>query len=209
MEEFFEKNKRGIIGTTLFHGVVVLIILFLGFSIPVPIPGEEAIIINFGTDEDGFGFAQATRQQAVPPPPTARPVTVTEIKEEILTQDIEEAPSLPTAPQREQPRQAEPPRPVAEPTPVPVVAEVVAAEVVETVPERRPNPNALFPGRTTSGDPGTTEGVTAGPGNQGRVTGSTDSPHRTGGIPVVRTGSHTPWTEGIQCHFHSRTTNIR
>jgi len=54
-------------------------------------------------------------------------------------------------------------------------------EVVEEVPERRPNPNALFPGRTASGEPGSTEGETTGPGNQGRETGSTASPARTGG----------------------------
>jgi colicin import membrane protein len=36
MQEFFRKNKRGIIGTTIFHVIVTLIILFLGFSTPLP-----------------------------------------------------------------------------------------------------------------------------------------------------------------------------
>jgi colicin import membrane protein len=179
MQEFFEKNKRGIIGTTIFHLVVVLIILFLGFKTPFPPPGEEGIIINFGTDEDGFGITQAA-QQATPPPPAARPAPRTETEERILTQDIEEAPSLPT-PQRQEQRQPERPQPVAEPTPEPIVAETVPEAKPEPVPERRPNPNALFPGRTTTGDPGSNEGETTGPGNQGRVTGSTESPHRMGG----------------------------
>ncbi|MGF1584347.1 MAG: hypothetical protein ACFCUM_03425 [Bacteroidales bacterium] len=180
MQEFFEKNKRGIIGTTIFHLVVVLIILFLGFNTPFPPPGEEGIIISFGTDEDGFGITQAARQQATTPPPSSPPAAETETEERILTQDIEEAPSLPT-PERQEERQPDPPQPVPDPTPAPVVEETVVEEKAEVVPERTPNPNALFPGRTASGDPGSNEGETTGPGNQGRVTGSADSPHRMGG----------------------------
>lgn len=180
MQEFFQENKKGIIGTTIFHAVVALIILFLGFSTPVPPPGEEALIINFGTDDDGFGITQAARQQATPPPPSPRPVETTETEEQVITQDFEEAPALPS-PQEEEPPQPEPEPPVAEPEPTPVEPEIIEEEVVEEVPERRPNPNAMFPGRTTSGEPGSTEGETTGPGNQGRETGSTASPSRTGG----------------------------
>jgi TonB family protein len=178
MREYFERNKRGIIGTIIFHLVVVLIILFLGFSTQLPLPGEEGIIITFGTDEAGFGFTQPQRQNAAPPPPAPRPVTVPETEEQIMTQDIDEAPALPT-PQREEPKKPEPPRPVAEPQPAPVPEP--APEEVAEVPERRPNPNALFPGRTATGEAGSTQGETTGPGNQGRETGSPDSPHRTGG----------------------------
>jgi colicin import membrane protein len=179
MREFMEKNKKGIIGTTVFHVVVALIVIFLGFSTPLPLPGEEGIIINFGTDDEGFGFTQPSRQQASTPPPTPRPVTQPEAEAPVLTQDIEEAPSLPQPP-REQARQPEPVTPVVQPRPEPV-EDPVPEEVAEVVPERRPNPNALFPGRTATGDSGTSEGETTGPGNQGRVTGSPESPHRTGG----------------------------
>ncbi len=180
MWEFIENNNnRGIIGTTIFHVVVLLIIFFLGFSTPLPLPGEEGIIINFGTDEDGLGFTQPSRQQATPPPPRPRPVTETETDVAVITQDIEEAPSIPQ-PRVEQVRQPEPVAPVEEPRPEPV-EEPVPQEVAEAVPERRPNPSALFPGRTADGNTGTSEGETTGPGNQGRETGLPDSPHRTGG----------------------------
>jgi colicin import membrane protein len=177
MWEYMEKNRRGIIGTTIFHVVVALIIIFLGFSTPLPLPGEEGIIINFGTDEEGLGFTQPARQQASPPPPP--PPVQTQTETPVITQDYEEAPSLPQ-PRREEVRQPEPPTPVQETRPEPV-QEPPAEEVAEVAPERRPNPNALFPGRASTGDTGTSEGETAGPGNQGRETGAADSPHREGG----------------------------
>lgn len=179
MREFMEKNKKGIIGTTIFHVVVALIVIFLGFSTPLPLPGEEGIIITFGTDDDGLGFTQPSRQQVTPPAPRPRPETQTDTDVPIVTQDFEEAPSLPQ-PQTEPVRQPEPVTPVETPRTEPV-EEPVQQEVAEAVPERRPNPNALFQGRTASGDTGTSEGETTGPGNQGRETGSPESTHRTGG----------------------------
>jgi colicin import membrane protein len=179
MREFMEKNKKGIIGTTIFHVVVALIVIFLGFSTPLPLPGEEGIIITFGTDDEGFGFTQPSRQQVTPPAPRPRPVPQTETDVPLVTQDIEEAPSLPQ-PRTEPARQPEPVTPVQVPRTEPVEAPV-QQEVAEAVPERRPNPNALFQGRTASGDTGTSEGVTTGPGNQGRETGAPESTHRTGG----------------------------
>ncbi len=176
MLEFMEKNKKGIIGTTIFHVVVALIIIFLGFKTPLPLPGEEGIIINFGTDDEGFGFSQPARQQAAPPPP--RPVTQPETDDPVITQDFEEAPSLPQ-PQREEIRQPEPVTPVEE-RPREPVESPVQEEVAEQVPDRRPNPNALFQGRTGTGETGTSQGQTTGTGTQGRETGA-PSPHMIGG----------------------------
>ncbi len=179
MLELFEKNKKGIIGTTVFHVVVTLIILFLGFSTPLPLPGEEGIIINFGTDDEGFGVAQPERERAVPPSSARPPVTQPEAEEEIITQDFEESPAIPV-PQPEEQRQPEPVTQPSDPEPSPAERET-PEEIAEEVPERVPNPNALFPGRTATGDTGTSEGVTEGQGNQGRETGDPASTHREGG----------------------------
>ena len=179
MLEQFEKHNKGIIGTTVFHVVIILIILFLGFRTPLPLPGEEGILITFGTDDDGLGFTQPARQQASPPASTPPPSQPTQAEEQIITQDIEEAPSLPQ-PRREETVRPEPVRPAEQPSPQPPEP-VATEEKVEEVPERRPNPNALFPGRTASGETGTSAGETTGQGNHGRETGSADSPHRTGG----------------------------
>ena len=176
MLEFMEKNKKGIIGTTIFHVVVALIIIFLGFKTPLPLPGEEGIIINFGTDDEGLGLTQPARQQASPPPP--RPAPQAEAEDPVITQDFEEAPSIPQ-PQREERSQPEPATPVEE-SPQEPVETPVQEEVAEEVPERRPNPNALFPGRTGTGETGTSQGQTTGTGTQGRETGE-PSPHMIGG----------------------------
>jgi colicin import membrane protein len=179
MQEFFEDNINGIIGTTLFHVAVALIIIFLGFSTPLPLPGEEGIIINFGTDDDGIGFTQPQRQQPSPQASSTPPASEPDVDEDILTQDIEDAPALPS-PQTEEVVTPEPVQPVEDPGTEPV-RETVSEETAEEITERTPNPNALFPGRAANRDTEASEGETTGPGNQGRESGSTDSPHRTGG----------------------------
>ena len=48
-------SKNGIIGTTIFHALVAILLIFFGFSYPDPPPEEEGILVNFGTDFTGFG----------------------------------------------------------------------------------------------------------------------------------------------------------
>ena len=48
---FFEKHREGIIGTIVFHIVVLLMLIFMGFFTPLPLPGEEGILVNFGDSE--------------------------------------------------------------------------------------------------------------------------------------------------------------
>ena len=81
------KSKRGIIGTSVFHGILLGIIIFFGFMVPDPPPGEEGMLINFGTDETGFGMeepmASEIPEQSSPPPQEA--ATPVESTEEILS----------------------------------------------------------------------------------------------------------------------------
>lgn len=69
---YFQKHKKGIIGTAVFHIIVLLLLIFLGFFTPLPLPGEEGILVNFGTSEQGFGDVEPSpqRRQPDPPPPT-------------------------------------------------------------------------------------------------------------------------------------------
>ena len=49
------RKGTGLVGTVVFHlGLLVFIIIF-GFATPLPLPGEEGILINFGTDDQGAG----------------------------------------------------------------------------------------------------------------------------------------------------------
>ncbi|WP_320112837.1 hypothetical protein [Draconibacterium orientale] len=72
-EEYSEK-KKGLVGTIIFHVIVLILLLVLGFFTPLPLPGEEGILVNFGNSENGLGDrkpspARRQQQTTTPPPP--------------------------------------------------------------------------------------------------------------------------------------------
>jgi hypothetical protein len=115
--EYIKEHKRGIIGTAIFHIIVLLILLFLGFFTPLPLPGEEGILVNFGTSDNGFGDIEPSpakseaapaqpveqeKQEEVPPPPAAveqpKPQPKpTPAKEVAITQDYEKTAAIDAA----------------------------------------------------------------------------------------------------------------
>lgn len=118
---FFEKHREGIIGTIVFHIVVLLMLIFMGFFTPLPLPGEEGILVNFGDSEQGLGdiepAPQRTRPEPPPPaqsertvPPTPPPQPVTPppaapqqpAKEEAMTQDYEQTAAIDAAEKKRQ-----------------------------------------------------------------------------------------------------------
>jgi len=48
-------NRRGLIGTIIYHALLLLLLVFAGLTFPYPPPDEEGILVNFGTDQTGFG----------------------------------------------------------------------------------------------------------------------------------------------------------
>ena len=48
-------SRRGLTGTIIYHALLVLLLVFAGLTFPEPPPEEEGILVNFGTDETGFG----------------------------------------------------------------------------------------------------------------------------------------------------------
>lgn len=115
MEEYFRKHKRGIIGTLLYHVLILLMLIFLGFFTPLPLPGEEGILVNFGDSDVGSGVRepspvrntpqpqqtvqQEEKEEVPPPPPPAQPRTSQpKAAEEVaMTQDYEETVALKAA----------------------------------------------------------------------------------------------------------------
>jgi len=101
------KNIKGLIGTILFHGLLLVILLLLSFHAPFPPPPEQGIEINFGTNEIGSGYVEPVVQEYTPPiqkevkqeevqPVIPEPVIDIPDKaekeaEDLLTQKIEEA----------------------------------------------------------------------------------------------------------------------
>jgi len=174
------KSRKGIVGTVVFHAGLLAFALLFGFATPLPLPEEEGILINFGTDEFGAGDEEPMYseipEESTPPPQEA--VMPTESTEEIISQDFEEAPVVREKPQEkpqvEKKEEVITPRenvkPVEEPQPPP--------------PEEAPpkvNERALYRGRKNTDATGS-EGITEGQGNQGSITGTPDSDNYADGL---------------------------
>ena len=110
------KHKRGIIGTVIFHTIVLLLLFLIHFRIPFPPPAEEGILVNFGTSENGLGQEEpapanveaseqepSVRQEKVAPPPTpaAKPEKA-QPKEQAMTQDYEKTAAIDAAEKKKQ-----------------------------------------------------------------------------------------------------------
>ena len=96
-------NIKAILGTIIFHGIILLILLFMGFSTPLPLPQEQGILVAFGNSDLGLGNTQASLIKEITKPKqntkAKEPkelVQSTNQTEKILTQDNEDAPSINT-----------------------------------------------------------------------------------------------------------------
>lgn len=194
-------RRRGIIGTTIVHLLLIVALLFIALRTPLPLPGEEGVEVNLGYDDVGMGDVQTESppQQAEVPPPAPQP-EITEPEpvveeDKILTQDIEETPVI----EEEKTEEIkEEPEPIPEPEkkieenvtkPEEIIEEVIDKPVdssliytetltEETVQEPAPEPvvneKALFTGSSQNQN-GTNQGISEGAGDQGKPHGFEDS----------------------------------
>ena len=82
--------------TVILHLIILLLLFYVGLSYLDP-PLEQGIAVNFGTTDTGKGRIQTTEAiksapKETTPPPVTQPKT--EIKEDVVTQDSEEAPVI-------------------------------------------------------------------------------------------------------------------
>ena len=96
-------QKTGVIATVLFHTVVLLLLLYLGFVAPYPPPQEEGFLVDFGNSDTGLGIeepsatnapeAVAAAKKIVHTKPVNRPQNTPKVEdkgdEDLLTQDYE------------------------------------------------------------------------------------------------------------------------
>ncbi len=98
-------HMRGIIATVLFHAGVIGLLLLMGLHTPLPLPEEQALLINFGTDEGGTGLVEPAPAPTTPPPPPPQKKTPVEEaqqpSEKIETQDFEEAAAVESGKKKE------------------------------------------------------------------------------------------------------------
>ena len=160
MEE--QKNRiKGIVGTLIFHLAIIFILFLLALRTPLPLPGEEVVEVSLGYAETGSGLVQPIELAPVQKAEHTKPNTQTN---DILTQEVEEAPAI---------------------------EDVKPKEVKKTVEEEKPvkedpvvNPRALYtPHQTDSKETGG-QGDDNNPADQGKTTGSNQStkPDGIGGL---------------------------
>ncbi len=159
------KYRNGLIGTCLFHGVVLFLLLYMAFRTPLPLPAEQGILVDFGTGNTGKGdFEPRMSDPASVQSQPAESKPQTQPDDQMLTQDAEETVALPSKP-KEKP--IEKPKEKPKENSQPAVAE-------QPQPERTVNKRALYPGRGDDASTATSQGEAGGQGNQGVTTGAPD-----------------------------------
>ena len=180
--ENINRNKARI-GTIVFHALLLLWFAFYGLTYQDP-PPEEGIAINFGYQDDGAG--NTSQADPTTPPAPAEPVEAPHAQEEVVTQDIDEAPviSEPTEETTTQTQTApvqEQTTPDPEPDPQPTEEELERQRKQDRL-------NRMF--NTQNQGNGQGEGETQGGGDQGDPNGDILSPNRTGNGGIGNNGQY-------------------
>ena len=94
-----KNNRKGLIASVLIHLLLLLVFAFYGLNYMVPPPEEEGITINFGTVDEGMmnpntTTTQTKSQEVISEQATEQPNPEEVVEEDLITQDIEEAPSI-------------------------------------------------------------------------------------------------------------------
>ncbi len=168
-----KKNKlKGIIGTILFHIGLFVLLIFLALRTPLPLPGEEGVIVNLGFDETGMDIDQQELPATAEAVPQNTPSQQEPEEEEYLVQDVEEAPAIKEKKVDVKKKEPEKVIPKKEPEPEPV------KEIVEPQPDQKPqvNPKAIYKGKSTTTAQGGQEGQSGQPGDQGQPGGTPGAP---------------------------------
>lgn len=180
-------NIKGVIGTILFHALLLFILYVFGFTTPLPLPPEEGILVNFGDDISGYGDVEPEQSDILNE-------EINEIEPDkdyspdnsYITQNNEEAPEVSPAKKEinnEQKKEIEKQR-------LEELERIRKKELEEKQRREREEKekkqkeinnmvaNAFSKGKNTDVEPGS-EGITKGDGNQGNKNGSVYSDNYT------------------------------
>ena len=166
MEFIQNKNSRkGLIGTVLFHVLLLLLFLFVGMAYPDPPPPEEGITINFGTSDEGMGEEQ--------------PENPTETSENIEQENVESETTAASNVAEEQITTQNHTETIN------VNASENTSQESETVVEEQSTSQnlseALNAFNNNNSSSNANEGETGNPGDQGSLEGDPNSPNHNGG----------------------------
>jgi TonB family protein len=93
-EETYNPKDRykGLIGTLLIHGILIILFFILGLTAPESPPFEKGVVVDLGTAEMGQGQQTQATQQVQSQSTSAS--SQQEAQEEVMTQDYQEAPAI-------------------------------------------------------------------------------------------------------------------
>jgi len=168
MNKYIKNNKSGIFGTIIFHLILVLLLVFMGFKVPFPLPAEEGILINFGTDDSGSGLIETENMNSSESESLQENKKIDETSanndEKVLTQNFEESANIKST-NTDKKKNTE--------------TENENTEQVEK--QQEVNKKALFPGNNSTNNNSNSDGNKTGTGNQGDMNGSKNSKNYEGG----------------------------
>ncbi len=156
------------LGTILFSGLVLVILFSVVLKVPALGLGDSGIELSLGNSDDGMGGIQPSELGLTGGESSSPPPKVAKTQEDVMTQDIEDAPVVADHSKKTKPS-TNPVTPPTEPTAKPPQQQIQLPTV---------NPNALYKGKSKSssqdqGGEGGNEGITGKPGDQGKPYGTT------------------------------------
>ncbi len=195
-QDHSEISKEGLVGTILFHALLLLLFLLLGLQSNWTQPQEGGIMLNFGTDEAGWGDVQPMSdasdqslttdlvspapESSPPPAPATQPQPSD--KQSVLTGNDDEAPAMTKDDKKKDTRKDAPKdskntnvnnKDNGKNTNSPSNAQTPASKPAI-------DPNSLFKG--SQGNNATSQGNTpGGTGDEGHRMGGADISNNTGG----------------------------
>ncbi len=186
-----DKDKtKALIGTLLFHGLLVIALLFLALRTPLPLPGEQGVEVSLGNAATGLGKTASTLPKKTPKTkklshPVAKPTPAAPqpqpgpkpARQQNLTQNTEKAPALPskkkTVKKKTEKPVAKKPEKKATPKPEKVKKTRDSTAPATNKPRVKPqpvvNPRALF--KIQPGTKNQSQGINPGTGDMGKPHG--------------------------------------
>ena len=171
------KNKNkiyGIIGTVVFHAIVLVLLFTLCFRTPLPLPGEAGVEVNLGMYAQGFGHEANQPEETEPvketPKAEEQKAEVNDVIEEDIVSEDEDVPSI-EQPQEETEDVIEESENEEE-----IVEETVETKQEEIIPEEKPvvNQRAIFQVPKNDNKAPSSEGDDYGEGEKGKPNGLKD-----------------------------------
>jgi outer membrane biosynthesis protein TonB len=191
-----QKNIKALGVTIGVHALVLVALLFTGFSAPPPLPDQDlGMEVNLGTSDEGMGDVQPLNPN---PPSSAAANASTPQNQPVPSQDNAATEDIATQDEEAAPEITKPEKPAEKPKEIPKNLEPKPAKTTKKASDNppapvppAPKPKAVYSGGTANSansgnnangsNTSTGEGNTGKPGDRGQINGDPNASGYTGG----------------------------